>query len=67
MSPAFWLRWERCGVSWRFRWVPSERIGLKERFAAIGGHEGSLPAERLEANFHTAAQYRMYCVSPSWR
>jgi uncharacterized membrane protein YgdD (TMEM256/DUF423 family) len=36
--------------------------GLKERFAAAAAESGSLSAERLEANFHTAAQYHMYCA-----
>jgi uncharacterized membrane protein YgdD (TMEM256/DUF423 family) len=36
--------------------------GLKERFAAAAGASGGLTADRLEANFHTAAQYHMYCA-----
>ena len=36
--------------------------GLEDRFASVGGMPGGLSAERLKANFNTAAQYHMYCA-----
>ena len=36
--------------------------GLQDRFQSIGAQSGSLSAERLQANFQTAAQYHMYCA-----
>ena len=62
MSPAFWLR---VGAVWGFLAISIGAFGahgLKEHFAAAAAESGSLPAERLEANFHTAAQYHMYCA-----
>jgi uncharacterized membrane protein YgdD (TMEM256/DUF423 family) len=62
MSPAFWLR---LGAVWGFLAISMGAFGahgLKERFAAAAVDSGSLSPERLEANFHTAAQYHMYCA-----
>jgi uncharacterized membrane protein YgdD (TMEM256/DUF423 family) len=62
MSPGFWLR---VGAIWGFLAVSMGAFGahgLKERFGTLGEQAGGLPAERLEANFHTAAQYHMYCA-----
>jgi uncharacterized membrane protein YgdD (TMEM256/DUF423 family) len=36
--------------------------GLKDRFRALSAQTGALTAERLEATFHTASQYHMYCA-----
>jgi uncharacterized membrane protein YgdD (TMEM256/DUF423 family) len=62
MSPAFWLR---VGAVWGFLAISMGAFGahgLKDRFTALGTSPGSLSAERLEADFHTAAQYHMYCA-----
>jgi uncharacterized membrane protein YgdD (TMEM256/DUF423 family) len=62
MNPAFWLR---VGAVWGFLAIAMGAFGahgLKDRFTAISATPGSLSAERLEANFHTAAQYHMYCA-----
>jgi uncharacterized membrane protein YgdD (TMEM256/DUF423 family) len=62
MSAGFWMR---IGAIWGFLAVSMGAFGahgLKERFQSLGGQTGGLTAERLEANFHTAAQYHMYCA-----
>jgi uncharacterized membrane protein YgdD (TMEM256/DUF423 family) len=62
MSAAFWLR---AGALWGFLAISMGAFGahgLKERFSSLGGEPGGLSAERLEASFHTAAQYHMYCA-----
>jgi uncharacterized membrane protein YgdD (TMEM256/DUF423 family) len=62
MNPGFWLR---VAAIWGFLAVTMGAFGahgLKERFQTISEQPGSLAAERLEANFHTAAQYHMYCA-----
>jgi uncharacterized membrane protein YgdD (TMEM256/DUF423 family) len=53
------------GAIWGFLAVTMGAFGahgLKERFQSLGGQTGGLTAERLEANFNTAAQYHMYCA-----
>jgi uncharacterized membrane protein YgdD (TMEM256/DUF423 family) len=35
---------------------------LQDRFQSLGTQPGGLAAERLQANFQTAAQYHMYCA-----
>jgi uncharacterized membrane protein YgdD (TMEM256/DUF423 family) len=62
MSAAFWLR---VGAVWGFLAISMGAFGahgLEDRFASVGGMPGGLPAERLKANFNTAAQYHMYCA-----
>jgi len=62
MNPGFWVR---VGAIWGFLAVTMGAFGahgLKDRFQMLGEQLGGLPAERLEANFHTAAQYHMYCA-----
>lgn len=62
MNTGFWLR---VGAIWGFLAVSMGAFGahgLKERFQALGEQTGGLAAERLEANFQTAAQYHMYCA-----
>ncbi len=62
MSTAFWLR---VGAVWGFLAISMGAFGahgLEDRFAALGGLPGGLSAERLKANFNTAAQYHMYCA-----
>jgi uncharacterized membrane protein YgdD (TMEM256/DUF423 family) len=62
MSPAFWLR---VGAVWGFLAISMGAFGahgLEERFTSLGERPGSLPAERLKANFNTAAQYHVYCA-----
>jgi uncharacterized membrane protein YgdD (TMEM256/DUF423 family) len=62
MNAAFWLR---VGAVWGFLAISMGAFGahgLKDRFTALSTTPGSLSAERLEANFHTAAQYHMYCA-----
>jgi len=62
MNPGFWLR---VGAIWGFLAVSMGAFGahgLKERFRMLGEQAGGLSAERLEANFHTGAQYHMYCA-----
>jgi len=62
MNPAFWMR---VGAIWGFLAVSMGAFGahgLKERFQWLGKQAGGLTAERLEANFHTAAQYHMFCA-----
>jgi uncharacterized membrane protein YgdD (TMEM256/DUF423 family) len=62
MNTGFWLR---VAAIWGFLAVSLGAFGahgLKERFRALGEQSGSLTAERLEAAFHTASQYHMYCA-----
>jgi len=62
MHAAFWVR---VGAIWGFLAVAMGAFGahgLDERFRAIGEQKGGLSSERLQANFHTAAQYQMYCA-----
>src|SRR5260370_39294387 len=62
MNTAFWLR---VGAIWGFLAVSMGAFGahgLKDRFQMLGEQAGGLPAARLEANFHTAAQYHMSCA-----
>jgi uncharacterized membrane protein YgdD (TMEM256/DUF423 family) len=62
MSAAFWLR---IAAVWGFLAISMGAFGahgLEDRFAAVGSMTGGLPAERLKANFQTAAQYHMYCA-----
>jgi uncharacterized membrane protein YgdD (TMEM256/DUF423 family) len=61
MSPSFWLR---AGAVWGFLAVTMGAFGahgLEERFHSLGGQPGGMSTGRLEATFHTAAQYHMYC------
>src|SRR5262245_15143745 len=62
MSAVFWLR---VAAVWGFLAISMGAFGahgLEDRFASVAGMPGSLPAERLKANFNTAAQYHMYCA-----
>jgi uncharacterized membrane protein YgdD (TMEM256/DUF423 family) len=62
MNPGFWLR---VGAIWGFLAVSMGAFGahgLKKRFQMLGEQPSGLTAERLEANFHTAAQYHMFCA-----
>jgi uncharacterized membrane protein YgdD (TMEM256/DUF423 family) len=62
MNTGFWLR---IAAIWGFLAVSLGAFGahgLKERFRALGEQSGGLTAERLEANYHTASQYHMYCA-----
>jgi uncharacterized membrane protein YgdD (TMEM256/DUF423 family) len=62
MNPGFWLR---VGAIWGFLAVCMGAFGahgLKDRFRVASEQTGGLTAERLEDNFHTAAQYHMYCA-----
>jgi len=62
MNPGFWLR---VGAIWGFLAVSMGAFGahgLKDRFRVLGEQTGGLTAQRLEDNFHTAAQYHMYCA-----
>jgi uncharacterized membrane protein YgdD (TMEM256/DUF423 family) len=62
MSAAFWLR---IGAIWGFLAVSMGAFGahgLQARFQSLGEQPGGLATERLQANFHTAAQYHMYCA-----
>ncbi len=62
MSAAFWLR---IGAVWGFLAVSMGAFGahgLQARFQSLGELSGGLTTERLQANFHTAAQYHMYCA-----
>ncbi len=61
MSAGFWLR---VAAIWGFLAVAMGAFGahgLEDRFQAASS-SGAMPAERLKANFHTAAQYHMYCA-----
>jgi uncharacterized membrane protein YgdD (TMEM256/DUF423 family) len=61
MSGTFWLR---IGALWGFLAVALGAFGahgLQDRFRALGDLPGGLGTERLQASFHTAAQYHMYC------
>jgi uncharacterized membrane protein YgdD (TMEM256/DUF423 family) len=62
MNAAFWLR---AGAVWGFLAVAMGAFGahgLQGRFRELGNQSGGLGAERLQANFQTAAQYHMYCA-----
>jgi uncharacterized membrane protein YgdD (TMEM256/DUF423 family) len=62
MNPGFWLR---IGAIWGFLAVSMGAFGahgLKDTFRVLGDRKGGLTAQRLEDNFHTAAQYHMYCA-----
>lgn len=62
MSPAFWLR---VGATWGFLAIVMGAFGahgLEGRFKVLGEISGGLPAERLAANYQTAAHYHMYCA-----
>jgi uncharacterized membrane protein YgdD (TMEM256/DUF423 family) len=62
MNAAFWVR---VGAIWGFLAVAMGAFGahgLTERFRALGEIPGGPSAERLQANFHTAAEYHMYCA-----
>jgi uncharacterized membrane protein YgdD (TMEM256/DUF423 family) len=62
MSAAFWLR---VAAVWGFLAISMGAFGahgLEDRFATVGAESGGLGAERLKANFNTAAQYHMYCA-----
>jgi uncharacterized membrane protein YgdD (TMEM256/DUF423 family) len=62
MNTSFWLR---VGAVWGFLAVAMGAFGahgLQARFQSLGGLPGGLAAERLQGNFHTAAQYHMYCA-----
>jgi uncharacterized membrane protein YgdD (TMEM256/DUF423 family) len=62
MHAVFWLR---IGSVWGFMAVAMGAFGahvLQDRFRAIGDNTGTGTAERLQSNFHTAAQYHMYCA-----
>jgi uncharacterized membrane protein YgdD (TMEM256/DUF423 family) len=62
MSATTWLR---IGAVWGFAAMAMGAFGahgLQERFQSAGAPSGRLTAERLEANFHTAAQYHVYCA-----
>ncbi len=62
MSSVFWLRF---AAIWGFLAISMGAFGahgLQDRFQSIGGQSGGLSAERLQANFQTAAQYHMYCA-----
>ncbi|MFI5457111.1 MAG: DUF423 domain-containing protein [Isosphaerales bacterium] len=62
MNPGFWLR---AGAIWGFLAISMGAFGahgLKERFLMLGEQPGGFTAERLEASFHTGAQYHMYCA-----
>jgi uncharacterized membrane protein YgdD (TMEM256/DUF423 family) len=62
MNPGFWLR---VGAIWGFLAVFLGAFGahgLKQRFETLGKDSAGLTTERLEAHFHTATQYHMYCA-----
>jgi uncharacterized membrane protein YgdD (TMEM256/DUF423 family) len=62
MNAGFWLR---TGAIWGFLAVSMGAFGahgLQDRFQSLGDQPGGLTAERLQANFQTAAQYHMYCA-----
>jgi uncharacterized membrane protein YgdD (TMEM256/DUF423 family) len=62
VNPGFWLR---IAAMWGFLAVTMGAFGahgLKQRFQTLGEYSGGLSADRLEANFHSAAQYHMYCA-----
>ena len=42
MSPAFWLRVARSGVSWRFRWAPSVHTVSRSVSTAVGDEPAAL-------------------------
>jgi uncharacterized membrane protein YgdD (TMEM256/DUF423 family) len=62
MHAVFWLR---VGAIWGFLAVAMGAFGahgLQERFQMMGEQLGGLSTDRLKDNFHTAAQYHMYCA-----
>jgi uncharacterized membrane protein YgdD (TMEM256/DUF423 family) len=62
MNPAFWLR---VGAIWGFLAISMGAFGahlLDERFRDLAEKTAGTTAERLKDNFHTAAQYHMYCA-----
>jgi uncharacterized membrane protein YgdD (TMEM256/DUF423 family) len=62
MNTAFWLR---IAAIWGFLAVSMGAFGahgLEDRFRALGEQSAGLTADRLKANFQTAAQYHMYCA-----
>jgi uncharacterized membrane protein YgdD (TMEM256/DUF423 family) len=62
MNAAFWLR---IGAIWGFLAIAMGAFGahgLQDRFRSLGEQPNGLAAERLQANFQTAAQYHMYCA-----
>ena len=62
MNAAFWLR---IGAIWGFLAVAMGAFGahgLQDWFRSLGEQPNGLAAERLQANFQTAAQYHMYCA-----
>ena len=66
MNPGFWLR---VGAIWGFLAVSMGAFCahlLKQRFQDLGEQIGALTAQRLEDNYHTAAQYHMYCALALW-
>ena len=55
----------RVGAIWGFLAVSMGafvRMGSRSGSRCSVSRPGGLTAERLEANFHTAAQYHMYCA-----
>jgi uncharacterized membrane protein YgdD (TMEM256/DUF423 family) len=62
MNAVIWLR---IGAIWGFLAVAMGAFGahgLQDRFRSLGELPSGLAAERLQANFQTAAQYHMYCA-----
>jgi uncharacterized membrane protein YgdD (TMEM256/DUF423 family) len=64
MNSGFWLR---TSAIWGFLAVSMSAFGahgLQDRFKTLGEREpsGGMTAERLQANFQTAAKYHMYCA-----
>jgi uncharacterized membrane protein YgdD (TMEM256/DUF423 family) len=62
MDTGFWLR---IGAIWGFLAVSLGAFGahvLRDHFGVLSEQPGGLSAERLEATFHTASQYHMYCA-----
>jgi uncharacterized membrane protein YgdD (TMEM256/DUF423 family) len=62
MNAAFWLR---IGAIWGFLAISMGAFGahgLQDRFRSLGEQPNGLAAERLQANYQTAAQYHMYCA-----
>ena len=62
MSPAFWLR---VGAVWGFLAIAMGafgRMGSRGDSKLWARSPAALPAERLAANYQTAAHYHMYCA-----
>jgi uncharacterized membrane protein YgdD (TMEM256/DUF423 family) len=62
MNTGFWLR---IGAVWGFLAVSMGAFGahgLADRFQSLSQRADGLSADRLQATFHTAAQYHMYCA-----